>query len=240
MDDEPDVCETVSLILEQHGAQVRTATSAAEALALIAAAAAGRAGGRPVHARRRRLRADAAGSRGGRPHPRGRPDRLPRPPNHRGRAEEAGYQLFLEKPIDVDELTAKLAELALRGPVATDLTSLAHREVDPRRCAHGWPLYLVAGARRLLALAGRCQRADQQRRPQPYVPKQSDRPAPATEDEPGSRPSSTARRSTGWEGNPKYWRVENGALVGEITPDDRHQEQHLHHLARRPARKTSS
>src|SRR3954470_20943882 len=23
----------------------------------------------------------------------------------------------------------------------------------------------------------------------------------------------------GWEGDPKYWRVENGALVGEITPE---------------------
>lgn len=24
---------------------------------------------------------------------------------------------------------------------------------------------------------------------------------------------------TGWEGDPKYWRVENGALVGEVTPE---------------------
>src|SRR5262245_39949694 len=39
VDDEPDVCEAVSLILEQHGARVRTATSAAEALAMIAAEA---------------------------------------------------------------------------------------------------------------------------------------------------------------------------------------------------------
>ena len=23
----------------------------------------------------------------------------------------------------------------------------------------------------------------------------------------------------GWEGDPKYWRVENGALVGEVTPE---------------------
>jgi CheY-like chemotaxis protein len=39
--------------------------------------------------------------------------------DQRGRAEEAGYGLFLEKPIAVDELTKKLAELASRGPVAS-------------------------------------------------------------------------------------------------------------------------
>ena len=38
--------------------------------------------------------------------------------DHRGRAQEAGYRLFLEKPIPVDELTKKLAELASQGPVA--------------------------------------------------------------------------------------------------------------------------
>ncbi|HMF70326.1 MAG TPA: DUF1080 domain-containing protein, partial [Flavitalea sp.] len=27
------------------------------------------------------------------------------------------------------------------------------------------------------------------------------------------------RTLTGWEGDPAYWRVENGCLVGEITPD---------------------
>jgi hypothetical protein len=32
--------------------------------------------------------------------------------DHRGRAEEAGFRLFLEKPVAVDELTKKLAELA--------------------------------------------------------------------------------------------------------------------------------
>ena len=31
--------------------------------------------------------------------------------------------------------------------------------------------------------------------------------------------SSTARPLNGWEGDPKYWRVEEGALVGEITPE---------------------
>ena len=43
-----------------------------------------------------------------------------------------------------------------------------------------------------------------------------------------NRPPATSRDSSpifdgktlaGWEGDPKYWRVENGALVGEITPE---------------------
>ena len=33
-----------------------------------------------------------------------------------------------------------------------------------------------------------------------------------------SNPFSTARPSQAGEGDPTYWRVENGALVGEITP----------------------
>jgi hypothetical protein len=53
----------------------------------------------------------------------------------------------------------------------------------------------------------------------PYAPKQSDRPAPATGDEPGFQAIFDGRTLTGWEGNPTYWRVENGAVVGEITSD---------------------
>jgi len=52
-----------------------------------------------------------------------------------------------------------------------------------------------------------------------YVPKQSDRPEPATGDEPGFRSMFDGKTLAGWEGDPKYWRVENGALVGEITPE---------------------
>ena len=52
-----------------------------------------------------------------------------------------------------------------------------------------------------------------------YVPKQSDRPEPATGDEPGFRPIFDGKTLTGWEGDPKYWRVEDGSLVGEITPE---------------------
>jgi hypothetical protein len=52
-----------------------------------------------------------------------------------------------------------------------------------------------------------------------YVPKQSDRPEPLTDDEPGFKPIFDGKSLAGWEGDPKYWRVENGALVGEITPE---------------------
>ena len=53
----------------------------------------------------------------------------------------------------------------------------------------------------------------------PYAPKQSDRPTPLEGDEPGFTSIFDGRTLTGWEGNPTYWRVENGALVGEITPE---------------------
>ncbi len=53
---------------------------------------------------------------------------------------------------------------------------------------------------------------------QPYVPKQSDRPEPAAGDEPGFRLIFDGKTLDGWEGDPKYWRVENGCLTGEITP----------------------
>jgi hypothetical protein len=54
---------------------------------------------------------------------------------------------------------------------------------------------------------------------QPYVPRQSDRPMPIEGDEPGFTPIFDGMSLKGWEGDPKYWRVENGALVGEITPE---------------------
>jgi Domain of Unknown Function (DUF1080) len=52
-----------------------------------------------------------------------------------------------------------------------------------------------------------------------YVPKQSDRPEPPNGDEPGFRPIFDGKTLDGWAGDPKYWRVEDGALVGEITPE---------------------
>jgi len=52
----------------------------------------------------------------------------------------------------------------------------------------------------------------------PYAPKQSDRPETIASDEPGFEQIFDGRTLAGWEGNATYWRVENGALVGEITP----------------------
>ena len=52
-----------------------------------------------------------------------------------------------------------------------------------------------------------------------YVPKQSDRPEAPAGDEPGFKPIFDGKSLAGWDGDPKYWRVENGAMVGEITPE---------------------
>ena len=52
-----------------------------------------------------------------------------------------------------------------------------------------------------------------------YVPRQSDRPTPIDGDEPGFQSMFDGLTLAGWEGNPTYWRVENGTLVGEIKPD---------------------
>ena len=52
----------------------------------------------------------------------------------------------------------------------------------------------------------------------PYAPKQSDRPELLAGDEPGFQSIFDGNTLAGWDGNTAYWRVENGALVGEITP----------------------
>lgn len=54
---------------------------------------------------------------------------------------------------------------------------------------------------------------------EPYVPQQSDRPLPVEGDEPGFVPIFNGTNLDGWEGDPTYWRVEDGVLVGEITPE---------------------
>jgi hypothetical protein len=79
--------------------------------------------------------------------------------------------------------------------------------------AHRILPWLIAGA----VLASGVPPAAQQPAA-PYAPKQSDRPEAVTGDEPGFDPIFDGKTLTGWEGNPTYWRVENGALVGEITP----------------------
>ena len=52
-----------------------------------------------------------------------------------------------------------------------------------------------------------------------YVPRQNDRPTPIDGDEPGFQSIFDGMTLAGWEGNPTYWRAENGTLVGEIRPD---------------------
>lgn len=52
-----------------------------------------------------------------------------------------------------------------------------------------------------------------------YTPRQSDRPEPVEGDEPGFVPIFDGKSLDGWVGDPVYWRVENGMLVGEITPE---------------------
>src|SRR5262245_2199890 len=41
----------------------------------------------------------------------------------------------------------------------------------------------------------------------------------ASEDDSGYETIFDGKTLQGWEGDPRYWRVENGALVGEITPE---------------------
>lgn len=54
---------------------------------------------------------------------------------------------------------------------------------------------------------------------QTYTPKQSDRPAPLTGEEPGFTSIFDGQSLNGWEGDPVYWKVADGAMTGEITPD---------------------
>jgi hypothetical protein len=42
---------------------------------------------------------------------------------------------------------------------------------------------------------------------------------PATGDESGFESIFDGRTLKGWEGDPKYWRIEGGALIGEVTPE---------------------
>ena len=53
---------------------------------------------------------------------------------------------------------------------------------------------------------------------EPYKPKQSDRPEALAGEEPGFRSIFNGKNFDGWEGDPVYWRVEDGSMVGEITP----------------------
>jgi hypothetical protein len=52
-----------------------------------------------------------------------------------------------------------------------------------------------------------------------YAPKQSDRPEPLSGEEPGFESIFDGKTLNGWEGDAKYWRVDAGDMVGEITPE---------------------
>lgn len=52
-----------------------------------------------------------------------------------------------------------------------------------------------------------------------FVPKQSDRPELLQADEPGFRSIFDGKSLDGWEGDSKYWRVVDGVMTGEITPE---------------------
>jgi len=69
------------------------------------------------------------------------------------------------------------------------------------------------------AICTRTGHAQQASAQAPFVPRQSDRPSPVDGDEPGFAPIFDGKTLNGWEGDPKYWSVEQGALVGEITPE---------------------
>jgi hypothetical protein len=51
------------------------------------------------------------------------------------------------------------------------------------------------------------------------VAAQQVQPTPAPYDETGFVPIFDGKTLDGWEGDPTYWRVENGCLVGEVTPE---------------------
>ena len=61
----------------------------------------------------------------------------------------------------------------------------------------------------LIALTGSAIATLAQQRPMPV----------ATNDESGFKPIFDGKTLTAWEGDTNYWRVENGCLVGEVTPD---------------------
>ena len=52
----------------------------------------------------------------------------------------------------------------------------------------------------------------------PPVPKQT-YPVPAANDDATWESIFDGKTLNGWEGDPKYWRVEDGALTGEVTPE---------------------
>lgn len=81
-----------------------------------------------------------------------------------------------------------------------------------------WQACIVAGGLLLVSIGVPFAQQGAQQGAQPYAPKQSDRPEALSGDEAGFQPIFDGQTLAGWEGDPAYWRVEAGALVGEITP----------------------
>jgi hypothetical protein len=83
----------------------------------------------------------------------------------------------------------------------------------------GRRLFLVSLAAGCSRLCGAAQQTTEGTPTQPYVPKQSDRPEELAGDDSGFTPIFDGKTLSGWEGDPKYWRVEDASMVGEITPE---------------------
>ena len=219
VDDEPEVCETVSLILDRRRT-VRTATSATQHCHDLASDRPRAAGG-PLDAGGRRLHPDAAGARDGRDDSRGGPYRGA----DRGPGRGAGFPLFLEKPIAVDELTEKLAGLASQGPVASDLVSPAFhllcREIAPGESDNGGQAWIDGRCVCVVPAGDGCglRRTPAAGCSLGRPPKQSDRPLAGNgRREPGFQAIFDGKTLTGWEGNPTYWHVENGTWSERSRP----------------------
>lgn len=74
----------------------------------------------------------------------------------------------------------------------------------------------MAAASSILTLSG--QQSEQPESNGSYVPQQSDRPELISGEEPGFQAIFDGKTLNGWEGDSTYWRVEDGVMVGEITP----------------------
>jgi hypothetical protein len=76
---------------------------------------------------------------------------------------------------------------------------------------------LVCGLVFCFCPAARAQQQEPKPQP-PAIPRQT-YPVPAAIEDNGWEAIFDGKSLSGWEGDPKYWRVENGALVGEVTPE---------------------
>jgi hypothetical protein len=76
---------------------------------------------------------------------------------------------------------------------------------------------VIAGLGTALSLPAAAMAARRPSAPVSNAPVQMPR-APANADA-GFRPIFDGRTLAGWDGDPRYWRVEGGAIVGEVTPD---------------------